>query len=226
MPPEDDYERDGFTVVRGLIDTAVLAAAEDHLAALLASQPEAAERNLAAGVVVGDAAWLALVSHGPLLDLAERLLGPGIALFSSNYVVKPARRGKAVAWHQDGGSWPLDPVSAVSLWVALDDADQWAGGLRAIPGSHRTGYRSQRIDPALLATSVFPVVTEVDDEEVSGAVAIDLRRGDVSAHHPALVHGSGPNHSPSRRAALVIRYIPTRVRITTEPWPSRIVLRP
>jgi ectoine hydroxylase-related dioxygenase (phytanoyl-CoA dioxygenase family) len=109
--------------------------------------------------------------------------------------------------------------------VALDDADGRTGGLRALPGSHRAGYRAHRNAPGLLATSVFPIVTEVDDEEGRRAVAIDLRRGDVSAHHPALVHGSGPNRSTHRRAALVIRYIPTSVRITTQPWPGRIVLR-
>lgn len=222
---DGDYVRDGFVVARGLIDRQTLYEMRCHVAALMACQPEAEERNLVSGIVLDDTTWLRFVGDERLLDLAEHLLGTDLALFSSNYVIKPPGRGKHVAWHQDGASWPLDPVSVVSLWVAIDDADDGNGGLRMIPASHAGPFRAHRNDPDRLSGSVFSVATEPTSDEIRRARSVDLRAGDVSAHHPAVLHGSGPNRSSRPRTALVIRYTPTSVRVTVDPWPSRVVLR-
>jgi hypothetical protein len=57
-------------------------------------------------------------------------------------------------------------------------------------------------------------------------VDIILKPGDVSIHHPNVVHGSNANTSPKWRRGLTIRYIPTSTRIISEkPWPSAFLLR-
>jgi ectoine hydroxylase-related dioxygenase (phytanoyl-CoA dioxygenase family) len=43
-----------------------------------------------------------------------------------------------------------------------------------------------------------------------------LNPGDVSVHHPNIIHGSEGNTSDMRRAGLTIRYIPTTTRITAD----------
>ena len=48
----------------------------------------------------------------------------------------------------------------------------------------------------------------------SKAVDFVLKAGDVSVHHPNIIHGSDANNSPRRRCGLTIRYIPTTTRIT------------
>ena len=50
----------------------------------------------------------------------------------------------------------------------------------------------------------------VDEQD---AVAIELTPGDVSVHHPNIIHGSEANTSISWRRGLTIRYIPTTTRI-------------
>ncbi len=60
----------------------------------------------------------------------------------------------------------------------------------------------------------------------AAAVDVELGAGDVSAHHPAPIHGSGPNTSDRPRRALVARYHPPTTRVTTGAWPSARVLRP
>ena len=68
---------------------------------------------------------------------------------------------------------------------------------------------SSEIDPAL-----------VDESQRGGLV---LKAGDVSVHHPNIIHGSNANTSPERRCGLTIRYIPTSTRIITpEPLGLRL----
>jgi len=43
-----------------------------------------------------------------------------------------------------------------------------------------------------------------------------LEPGDVSIHHPKILHCSEPNTSPRRRCGLDIGYIPTSTRITSD----------
>jgi ectoine hydroxylase-related dioxygenase (phytanoyl-CoA dioxygenase family) len=59
----------------------------------------------------------------------------------------------------------------------------------------------------------------------SKAVDIVLEPGDVSIHHPQIIHGSNPNHSDDWRRALTIRYIPTTTRVTEKTWPTVFHLR-
>ena len=222
---EEAWEADGWVVDRAVLGSADVAGMVDHLDVLLAAQPAAAATGLLAGVVVDDPVWLAAVADPRLLDLVESLLGPGVALFSSCWVVKPPRTGRGAAWHQDGGSWPLEPLEAITLWVALDDADPGNGGLRVIPGSHRAGLLPHQRDDARLATQLFPVALPPAAMDEGAAVDVVLRAGDVSAHHPLLIHGSPPNTSTRPRRALVARYHPLTTQVTQPGWPSSRVLR-
>ena len=222
---EGDWAADGWAVARQVLDGATVAGLRDHLETLLAPRPAAAESGLLAGVVVDDPVWLAAVSDSRLLDLVEALLGPGVVLFSSCWVVKPPRTGRPAAWHQDGGTWPLEPLDAVTLWVALDDADAGNGTLRVVPGSHRAGLLPHDRDDARLANELFNVALPAEHVDEAAAVDVVLRAGDVSAHHPALIHGSGPNRSDRPRRALVARYHPPSTRVTQPGWPSTRLLR-
>ena len=75
--------------------------------------------------------------------------------------------------------------------------------------------------PNVLSSHMDP--TLVDEFK---AVDFVLKAGDVSVHHPNIIHGSNPNTSAQRRCGLTIRYIPTSTRITSkEPWPCAFLLR-
>jgi len=219
------WEADGWAVARGVLDGATVARLLRHLDRLVARSPDGAASGLVAGVVVDDPVWVAAVADPRLLDLVEALLGPGVVLFSSCWVVKPPGTGRPAAWHQDGGTWPLEPLEAVTLWVALDDADAGNGGLRVVPGSHRGGLLPHDRDDDRLATELFNVSVAPGTVDERAAVDVELGAGDVSAHHPALVHGSGPNRSDRPRRALVARYHPPTTRVTRPGWPSTLVLR-
>jgi phytanoyl-CoA hydroxylase len=150
-----------------------------------------------------------------LLDLVEALLGPDVVLLYS-HILNKKPGGPRVAWHQDGPYWwRVEPKVAVTAWVALDDSGPENGCMRVIPGSHagRRDLGQRQVDtPDLIQARPY----ELPPEVVAAADAVDLvmRRGDVSLHDSYLVHGSEPNRSDRRRAALTIRYVPAATRIT------------
>src|ERR1044071_861330 len=147
-------------------------------------------------LVANDPFWIRLVSDDRLLDVAEQFIGPNIALFASHYLSKPPHDGMPVLWHQDGSYWPLEPMRVVTLWLAVDDSTPENGCMRVIPRTQHDTLKKMkpRNDVANVLSS------GMDDAEVdeSKAVNVILKAGDVSVHHPNLIHGSNPNVSPKR----------------------------
>ncbi|MGL5908940.1 MAG: phytanoyl-CoA dioxygenase family protein [Phycicoccus sp.] len=221
--PLEQYETDGYTILRGVIDPDLVGEASDHIAWLQHRHPDLRPEQLSHELVATDPFWVRLVGDPRLLDIAAQFIGPDIALFASHYIVKPPRSGQAVLWHQDGGYWPLDPVRVVTLWLAVDRSTPENGCLRVIPGSHREELHPYREAPGENVLGSETVV-EVDESQAADMV---LEPGDVEVHHPNILHGSTANTSPHRRAGLTIRYIPTSTRITApeQPYASALLLR-
>jgi ectoine hydroxylase-related dioxygenase (phytanoyl-CoA dioxygenase family) len=220
----EQYDRDGFTIYRGVIDADLLAEASAHVEWLQEQHPDLRGEQLNTALVADDPFWLRLVGDGRLLDIAADYIGQDIDLFASHYISKPPFSGQAVRWHQDGSYWPLEPMAVVSLWLAVDHSTPENGCVRVIPGSHRDELHALRDTEGSDDVLGSETVAAVDE---SLAVDLVLAPGDVEVHHPNIMHASEPNTSPHRRCGLTIRYIPVGTRILGEaqPWPCRIHLR-
>ena len=220
----DTFERDGFVLFRNVLDQDLIQEASDHVDWLLAKHPELRGEQLHHNLMEHDAFWVRLISDPRLLDIAEQFIGPNIALFASHYISKPPFTGQQVLWHQDGGYWPLEPMEVVTLWLAVDRADQENGCMRVIPGTHKL----QLIDmqDASDKGAVLDRETPAEYVEEDKAVDIVLDPGEVEVHHPNIIHGSHANTSPRRRCGLTIRYIPATTKVLSDtPWPSLFHLR-
>ncbi len=57
------------------------------------------------------------------------------------------------------------------------------------------------------------------------AVDIELEPGDISAHHPLVLHGSEPNTSERWRRGGSIQYMPSTTQVTKEDWPCLFLFR-
>lgn len=195
------YRRDGHVVVRSAVNDAFVRTALDHLVGY-PSPPN----GLVAVSSDHDPIAAELGTDLGLTGLAAGLLGAEPRLFGFTYVVKPPRSSVVVLWHQDGHPWRerLGIEHALTLWVALDPATPDSGGLRVIPGSQRTGLHPlhTRVDVA----NVFGWASDPDLVDEAAAIDVELEPGDVSVHHPALFHASGPNRTGRRRAALGLRF--------------------
>lgn len=220
----DVYELEGQVTVRHVIDDDLIKEGRSHVEWLLANHPEKRPEQLDHTLVRDDPFWVRLISDSRLLDIAEQFIGPNIALFASHYIAKPPLDGQAVLWHQDGSFWPLEPMDVVTLWLAIDDSTPENGCMRVIPGSHRQNLQGlqRRTDVEnVLGSGLDPALV---DESQARDVALDP--GDVSIHHPNVIHDSQANNSQRWRRGLTIRYIPTTTRIISEePWPSAFLLR-
>lgn len=219
----EQYEREGYAIARNVLDDALIAEARNHIAWLMDKNPGLRPEQLGHTLIPDDPFWVRLISDDRLLDVAEQFIGPNIALFASHYIAKPPRDGQPVLWHQDGSYWPLDPMEVVTLWLAVDDATPENGCMRVIPRTQQMNLQEmkRRTDVASVLSS------SIDESFVDEAQAVDiiLKAGDVSIHHPNLIHGSNANVSDRWRRGLTIRYIPTTTRITQPEWPSAFLLR-
>lgn len=218
------YERDGYVILRVVLDEALMAEARDHVSWLLKQHPGTRPEQLHNDLMQDDPFWLRLVSDDRLLDAAEAFVGEDLALFASHYIAKPPGDGHAVLWHQDGGFWPLEPMHVVTFWLALDETDAENGCLRVIPRTHTLDLKE--IHGRADVENVLGAEMDLSFVDETEAVDLELTSGDVEIHHPNLVHGSHANTSSRWRRGLTIRYIPASTRIVADaPFPSAFFLR-
>lgn len=141
-----------------------------------------------------------LVHKAETIDMVEALLGtPDILLYHDQALFKPALHGDEVPWHQDNGYWKFDPPHAISLWMALDDADEANGCMRFVPGSHKAGEAGHQRAGQYIAQ----LKTDADE---SLAVPVPLPAGSALFHHCQTLHNTQPNHSTRQRRAWVRHY--------------------
>jgi ectoine hydroxylase-related dioxygenase (phytanoyl-CoA dioxygenase family) len=134
---------------------------------------------------------------------ASQLLDGPVRFWHDQIFYKPAHHGGVVIWHQDYSYWTrITPVAHLSCWIGLDDSTRENGCVHYVPGSHRW--------PLLPRTS-FANQMDANLELLTPAqraafkpVAIELKAGECSFHHPLMVHGSYANQTPRPRRAVVI----------------------
>lgn len=209
-----EYHKNGFTIFRNVIDKNLLAEANEHIQWLRKKFPEFRPEHLHHPLMRDDAFWVRFALDPRLLDIAELFLGSNIACFTSHYICKPPHDGQAVLWHQDGAYWKLQPMEAATLWVAVDESTRENGCLRIIPGTHTLPLQKilLRNDmPNMLSSQV-----DYNLFDESEAVDIILEPGDVSVHHPHVIHGSEANTSSKRRCGLDLGFMSTQTSISNE----------
>lgn len=199
-----EYEENGYYIFRNVLDTDFVAELDEHVKWLLKKFDVKSPEHLHHPLMRDDAFWVSAVADQRLLDIAKIFVGPKLVSFTSHYVCKPAQTGVPVYWHQDGAYWNLDPMTAVALWVAVDKSNEDNGCLYMIPGSHKQPLYPLKKDHSkdnMLASTLSGEHFDIKD-----AVPVILEPGDVSVHHPNLIHGSFENRSPTRRCGLDIGY--------------------
>lgn len=151
-----------------------------------------------------------LLTNTRIVDYVADLLGDDVIAWGSHFFCKMPKDGKEVAWHQDASYWPLSPSRAVTVWLAIDDADTENGCMKFIGGSHHHGHLTYR-ESESGDHSVLDQVVE-NPEQYGSEVIDELKAGQISIHSDLLLHGSDANNSDRRRCGLTLRYAAAEVR--------------
>lgn len=138
---------------------------------------------------------------GPLVDVAEQIIGPNIKGVTTQLTFKMRGNSKPFPWHQDNGYGELDPYNAISCLTALDDTDQANGSLWLIPSSNLEGQR--RHEQAAKDGTYSELRTEADE---SKAILMPMKAGECLFFSCWTLHKSEPNRSDRDRRILFMRY--------------------
>ena len=152
------------------------------------------------------------ITHNPeILDAVQSLIGENILVCGTTLFIKNPNENGFVSYHQDAKYIGLEPHNWVTAWVALTDSNENNGCMRIWSGSHKDNLKQheQKFNEGNLLTR-GQTVKNVPKEKTTPLV---LTAGQMSLHHPTVVHGSDLNKSDDRRIGFVIQsYIGTNVR--------------
>tara|TARA_Y100000389_G_scaffold61609_1_gene57661 strand:+ start:996 stop:1823 length:828 start_codon:yes stop_codon:yes gene_type:complete len=152
------------------------------------------------------------VAHNSIiLDAVESLIGKNILVCGTTLFIKnPSEKG-FVSYHQDAKYIGLEPHNWVTAWVAITDSNENNGCMRMWSGSHKSNLKEhdQNFNEGNLLTR-GQTIRNVPKEKTTPLI---LKAGQMSLHHPTVVHGSDFNNSNDRRIGFVIQsYIGTNVK--------------
>lgn len=168
--------------------------------------------------------WLWDMIHDRrILDAVEPLVGPDILCWEASFFSKEPNDRAFVSWHQDATYWGLSENVGVTAWIAFTPSTRENGCMRVIKGSHAEALAHATGDDA---ANMLPFREQVESAvDESPAIDIVLAPGEMSLHHPMVVHGSAPNSSEDRRLGLAIRYISASVHQRGEMRGTAVLVR-
>jgi len=154
-----------------------------------------------------------LSTHPRVLDCMEQLLGPNILLKSTRLFYKHGQSASFVTWHQDGITENLG-IDVPAIWIGLTAATIENGCLRVVPRSHRFGLvrHATRPDAASLTTDGLTAQAEIESP-----YDVVMRAGEMSVHHPLILHASNPNRSAQARIGLSATYANASLQASRTP---------
>ncbi|MFL2908960.1 MAG: phytanoyl-CoA dioxygenase family protein [Limisphaerales bacterium] len=128
--------------------------------------------------------------------LAEELLEEEVVPKNLQYFNKPPLLGVETPPHQDGYYFMLKPCHAITMWLALDTADEENGCVRYIKGSHKNGMRLHKRTSTLGFSQGIKDFGAQDD--MANEIVCHAKPGDLLAHQAMTIHRADRNRSSSR----------------------------
>ena len=152
------------------------------------------------------------VTHNPkILDAVQSLIGEDILVCGTTLFIKNPNEKGFVSYHQDAKYIGLEPHNWITAWVAITDSNEHNGCMRMWSGSHKDNLKQH--DQNFNEGNLLTRGQTVNDVPKENTTPLILSSGQMSLHHPTVVHGSDLNRSNDRRIGFVIQsYIGTDVK--------------
>lgn len=141
--------------------------------------------------------------HDKALSIARELIGDDAELDFDMMIHKDPHTDVATPWHQDAAYWvDMPDRRAVSIWVALDDANPDNGCMWYVKGSHKLPIRPHH------PTSDGKNIECDCSESEPGATPVPVQAGGGIAHSGSTLHYSRGNSTSGTRRAYILNYRP------------------
>ena len=148
--------------------------------------------------------------NSKILDAVESIIGKDILVCGTTLFIKNPDKKGFVSFHQDAKYIGLEPNNWVTGWLAVTDANEENGCMRMWKGSHKEDlkFHNQKFDEYNLLTRG----QTIENVPINETTPVVLKAGQLSLHHPKIIHGSGLNKSQDRRIGFAIQsYIGSNV---------------
>jgi hypothetical protein len=148
--------------------------------------------------------------NSKILDVVESIIGKNILVGGTTLFIKEPNNKGFVSWHQDAKYIGFEPHNWVTAWLAVTDTNEENGCMRMWPGTHKE--KIQKHKDTFNESNLLTRGQTVQNVPLDKTIPNELKAGQLSLHHPMIVHGSTPNRSNGRRIGFVIQsYIGTNV---------------
>lgn len=224
----EGFRRDGYLIVRGLVEPAVR---QEMLAATLeglrtAAPPVEYEADLhypgappskeahggrtirrlkqahSRGFVFTE--WLC---RPELVLRLQQLLGKGVICPLAHHnciMTKNPRFSSETGWHQDIRYWSFTRPELISVWIALGEERPENGCLKLIPGTHLMSFDRSRMDDAIFLRPDLPE----NEALIARSVYAELEPGDVLFFHARTFHAANRNGTDEPKFSAVFTFRP------------------
>ncbi|MFO0917921.1 MAG: phytanoyl-CoA dioxygenase family protein [Planctomycetaceae bacterium] len=221
-----DFERDGFVVVRGLADVAMVGRMRSVTDYGVRAQvgPIEYESDLqypgapaSKGARGGETIRRLKQAHSrdyvftewllkpELLGRLRQLLGPDIVCPLAHHnciMTKHPEYSSETGWHQDIRYWSFARPDLVSVWLALVPETQGNGCLQVLPGSHRWPIAKNQLDAASFFRSDLPE----NQALIAERRFVEMQPGDVLFFHALTLHAASRNTTPETKYSVVFTF--------------------
>jgi phytanoyl-CoA hydroxylase len=223
----ENYRRDGYIVLKGLIESELLATYDERFLRIVngdvglapamkimqdvmvvkgAVEPESAAHAVNKLLCLEEDEILCDFALNPqLVSAVQSLIGDEIYSVASNVFNKPPGVDGRHPMHQDLRYFKIEPASSiVGVWTAMMPATRETGCLAILPKSHNLGLLPHGdLDWEYVNYGFYGINSELDLDK---RVHIELDPGDTLLFDPLLVHGSGRNRGDVFRRAISVHY--------------------
>ena len=148
--------------------------------------------------------------NSKILDAVESIIGKDILVGGTTLFIKDPDNKGFVGWHQDAKYIGFEPHNWVTAWLAITDTNEENGCMRMCSGTHKEKIREHQ--DTFNESNLLTRGQTIQNVPLKDTVPNELKAGQLSLHHPMIIHGSTPNRSNSRRIGFVVQsYIGTNV---------------
>ncbi len=226
------FHRDGFTIVRGLVDadmrSAMLEATITGLAEVQRGKttpvefeaevnyPGAPDSIAEEG---GQTVRRLKQAHGRDTIFSDWIMAPQLRgrlwqLLGPDYVMplahhncimtKQPKYSSDTGWHRDMRYWSFQRPELISVWLGLGEETTQNGCLYVIPGSHNAQFDPDQLDEQSFFLADHPKSQEL----IARKVAVTLDPGDVLFFHCRTLHAASRNYTDEPKFSVVMTFRP------------------